>query len=191
MSPMPVDMLFTPYVPSTKPAPVQEEVTRIEALLEKARKPLIIAGGRVKMANAEKELLLLAEKYSFPVMAAFRRHDVFPNNHPLYVGHLGMGLDEEIINTVEEADVLIAIGTKLSEVTTQDYSVIEPEQKLIHIDISEETLHKTYAPTCVIVADAKEAIRSMQKIKLKPQWEKWVKERRQAIENIRDRKSVE
>jgi len=182
--PVQVDMRFSPYVPRAKPAPGREEVTRIEALLEKARKPLIIAGGGVKMANAEKELLLLAEKYSFPVMAAFRRHDVFPNNHPLYVGHLGMGLDEEIINTVEEADVLIAIGTKLSEVTTQDYSLIEPEQKLIHIDISEETLHKTYAPTCGIVADAKEAIRSMQKIKLKPQWEKWVKERRQAFENI-------
>lgn len=175
------EMSFSPYLMSAKPAPSRKEVSGVASLLIHAKRPLIIAGGGVKLARAEEELKQFAEAYSLPVMAAFRRHDVFPNDHSLYVGHLGMGIDEKIVQTVKEADLLIAIGTRLSEVTTQDYSLIEEHHQLIHIDISLETIHKVYPPTLGIVADAKEALFALKKVSIQPKWTDWVKARRLAF----------
>ncbi|HLS35148.1 MAG TPA: thiamine pyrophosphate-dependent enzyme [Bacillota bacterium] len=177
-----IKIQFSSYVSRPKPAPAKKEVDHIETILEKAERPLMIAGGGIKAANAEGELITLSEKYLIPVMTSFRRHDVFPNDHPLYVGHLGMGTDKEVVKMAKEADVLIAIGTKLSEVTTQDYSLINQEHQLIHIDISAEVLHKTYTPTCSIVADAKEAILAMQQMQVEPHWEKWARQSRDVFE---------
>src|SRR5699024_12077809 len=73
-----------PIVRKPKPAPSQDEVQRIEEILTAAQRPLIIAGGGVKLAEAESTLVKFAEKTKIPVIAAFRRHDVFPNDHPLY-----------------------------------------------------------------------------------------------------------
>jgi len=106
-------------------------------------------------------------------MAAFRRHDVFPNHHSLYAGHLGLGTPKEVLATTKEADVILAIGTRLSEVTTQDYSLITLEQTLIHIDINEQTLGRVYNPKLGIVADAKEALAAMLSLSLQAKWEDW------------------
>src|SRR5690606_22656165 len=111
-----------------------------------------------------------------------RRHDVFPNNHPLYVGHLGLGTAKEILNTVHEADLIIAMGTRLSEVTTQDYSIINFEKKLIHIDIDFDTLGKVFPPDLGIVADMKEALHLLCELKIDPTWKSWVESRRKAYE---------
>src|SRR5690625_7242629 len=90
-----------------------------------------MAGGGVKSARAERALLTFAEKHKLPVMAAFRRHDVFRNDHPLYVGHLGLGMAKEIRETVAQSDLIVACGTRLSQVTTQDYSIITAAKELL------------------------------------------------------------
>ena len=144
--------------------------------------PLIIAGGGIKSSKAETSLIRFAEKFELPVIAAFRRHDSFPNNHRLYVGHLGLGVSPGILQTVKEADVIIAIGTRLSEVTTQDYSIITPDKKLVHIDISQETIGKVYAPDIGVIADANESLLALSDMKVKQKWKSWVKIRRKAYE---------
>src|SRR5699024_8393015 len=78
------EMEFNPVITRPKPAPSQDEVLQVEAMLKAAIKPVIIAGGGIKSAGAEKALIKFAEKYKIPVVAAFRRQDSFPNNHPLY-----------------------------------------------------------------------------------------------------------
>ncbi len=152
-------MSFGPATVKPKPAPSQEETDRVEELLSKAEKPLIIAGGGVKSAQAEDALVTFAEDFHLPVIAAFRRHDVFPHDHPLYAGHLGLGTNPKILETVEEADLIIALGTRLSEVTTQDYKIITADKQLIHIDISVDTIGKVYSPDVGITADAGEALK--------------------------------
>ena len=124
----------------------------------------------------------LLKSLSCTVIAAFRRHDSFPNNHRLYVGHLGLGVSPGILQTVKEADVIIAIGTRLSEVTTQDYSIITPEKKLVHIDISQETIGKVYAPDIGVIADANESLIALSDMIVKQKWHRWVKIRRKAYE---------
>ncbi|OOE04590.1 acetolactate synthase [Anoxybacillus kestanbolensis] len=164
-----------------KPAPSEEDIQRIEQLLQSANRPVIIAGGGVIRSKATDVLRLFAEKWSLPVMASFRRHDVFPNDHQLYVGHLGLGTQRAIIETVEQADVVLAIGTRLSEVTTQDYKLLSTQQ-LIHIDIDYDVIGVTYSPHIGVVADAKEALKRLLAIELQPTWTAWTKKRREAYE---------
>src|SRR5690625_3920582 len=106
-------MNFGPAIKRPTPAPSKDDVIALENILQKSKKPLIIAGGGVKSARAEDLLVQFAKKHDIPVMAAFRRHDVFPHDHPLYTGHLGLGPHVAELETLAEADVLLAFGTRL------------------------------------------------------------------------------
>ncbi|WP_028784503.1 thiamine pyrophosphate-dependent enzyme [Thalassobacillus devorans] len=177
------NMQFGPPVMKPKPAPSPKETEAFMEYLQQSKKPLIIAGGGVKHAGAEEKLLAFAEKNKLPVLSAFRRQDVFPNDHPLYVGHLGLGTNPRVLETVRQADVIMAFGTRLSEVTTQDYSIISPAQTLVHIDITPSVLGKSFAPDLGIVADLKEALHSLlQQQETNPGWVDWIRERRQCYE---------
>lgn len=178
--PKEVEMHFGPSLTIPTPGPSLAEVDEVEKLLGSANYPLIIAGGGVKSSQAEDALVDFAEKYDLPVMAAFRRHDVFPNDHRLYAGHLGLGTHPEELQTVKEADVILAFGTRLSEVTTQDYSIITPDKKLVHVDIEFETIGKVYAPDIGIVADLHEALQAFERIEVNSTWVEWAQERHEA-----------
>lgn len=178
------EMKFGPIAPIPRPAPSTTELESVQLLLNEANKPLIIAGGGVKASQAESVLINFAEKYQIPVMAAFRRQDVFPNDHRLYVGHLGLGTTKEELQTVEEADLILALGTRLSEVTTQDYTIITADKTLIHIDIDYATIGKTYAPHIGIVSDLAEALLFLKHIDIEPKWAVWAYNRRNAFEKV-------
>lgn len=165
-----------------RPAPAEEELRQLEAALAAARRPLIVAGGGVKRARAERALRLVAEQYSLPVAAAFRRHDVFPHDHPLYVGHLGLGAPAAVVETARSADLLLAVGTRLSEVTTQDYTWPLPHQTLIHIDIDGEALGKVFPADIAVMADAREALLALLGRNIAPSWSEWAAARRRAYE---------
>ena len=180
--PMEAAMYFGPPVKKPKPVPAQAEVAAAEELLLQAKRPLIIAGGGVKSAGAERALLRFAEKHELPVMAAFRRHDVFPNDHPLYVGHLGLGIAKEIRETVDQSDLIVACGTRLSEVTTQGYSILMAEKRLLQIDIEVATLGNVYAPDLGIVADLREALQAFTFNASNRVWRDWVSKCRHRYE---------
>ncbi|MDQ0214151.1 acetolactate synthase-1/2/3 large subunit [Oikeobacillus pervagus] len=166
-------MVFGPKVTCPTPKPSQEEMRQVENYLNKAKYPLIIAGGGVIHSDGEQNLIRFAEKYDLPVMAAFRRHDVFPNHHPLYAGHLGLGTAKEVLASVRKADLIMAIGTRLSEVTTQDYTLLSPNQTLIHIDIDTNILGSVYPPDVGIVADANEALLACLHLNIESTWKDW------------------
>ncbi|MBS3681020.1 thiamine pyrophosphate-binding protein [Ornithinibacillus massiliensis] len=182
--PQEVEMSFGPKITIPKPSPSKEEIVSIEKILNKAEKPLIIAGGGVKLSQAEAELVDLAEAWQIPVVASFRRHDVFSNTHPLYAGHLGLGTPKKVIQTIQEADVILACGTRLSEVTTQDYTLLSANQKLIHIDIEHEVIGKVYPPDLAIIADMKKAIESLRMVGLNRSWSDWAKESNQRFREV-------
>lgn len=183
------EMEFGPISRKPRPKLAEEEARQCLSLLSSSEKPLIIAGGGVTASNAEAALLAFAEKMNIPVLASFRRHDVFPNNHPLYVGHSGLGTFQSLLQTIREADTIFAIGTRFSEVTTQGYSVISPKQTIIHIDIEYSTLGKVYPPQLGIVSDAKEALETLNQLAdntalPKEDWKKWAEERRTVYEQV-------
>lgn len=167
-----------------KPAPSLGEIKSIENVLQYAKKPLIIAGGGILLSDAEKELISFAEKYHIPVMAAFCRHSVFPNDHHLYLGHIGFSTNQKILEAINEADTILALGTRLSEATTQSYSLISAEKKLIHIDIDYDVLGQVYPPDIGVISDIREACKKLLHLELDVSWEEWVNLKRTTYEKV-------
>lgn len=171
--PVETDVTYGAPFSKPKPRPSESEIRQVEEVLRQSEHPVLIAGGGVKSSQAEEALILFAEKYNIPVIAAFRRHDVFPNDNRLYGGHLGLGTNPDILRTIKEADTVLAFGTRLSEVTTQDYQIISNDQTLIHIDIESETIGKVYPPTIGIVSDLHEALSDLLTMDLPGLWAEW------------------
>lgn len=155
------DILDEPVSPDLPPAsaipaaaPSAALVETVLRVLGNAKRPLIVAGGGIPRSGATASLIELAERLAVPVMTAFRRHDTFPNDHPLYAGSLSIGAPTEVIQRARDADVILAIGTRLSETTTFGYSLPTPGSRLIQVDISPEIIGRTYPAEIAIAADA-------------------------------------
>ncbi|MYL72417.1 acetolactate synthase [Halobacillus litoralis] len=174
-------MSFGPVVKRPAPKPSDHEVIEVVDRLRLAERPLILAGGGVKLAGAEMVLKRLAYKWGAPIVSAFRRHDVFPNDDIHYCGHLGLGTHPNILETISQADTVLAIGTRLSEVTTQDYTLLK-KQTLIHCDIDDEVLGKVYPPDVGIVADANEMLEALAAAAYGRDLRAWTSARRKAYE---------
>jgi acetolactate synthase-1/2/3 large subunit len=144
-----------------RPAPAQGDIAELHEMLAAARRPLIVAGGGVKLSGAEPRLVEVAERWGLPVAAAWRRHDAFGNDHPRYVGHLGIGTHPDVIRSVEEADLILAIGARLNENTTRGYTAISPQASIAQIDIEASMIGKAYPADLGIVADVDTALAAM------------------------------
>ncbi|PWA12542.1 acetolactate synthase [Pueribacillus theae] len=142
-----------------RPGLVENDASNIIQNLNLCKKPVILAGGGITLSDSKEELIKFSELTGIPVMSAFRRHDVFPNDHPNYLGNTGLGTFPEILETLRESDLILAIGTRLSDITTQKYSFPTKEQKVIHIDIDNNSLmNQPFSANLSIQADAKKAL---------------------------------
>ena len=142
-------------------APRAEDVAATLEALRGARRPLIVAGGGVSQSEATEDLVRLAERLAVPVITAFCCHDAFPNDHPLYLGSLSLGAPPVVLTRACEADVVLALGTRLGEVTTSGYRFPAPATVLFQVDSSPKVLGQTHPPKLVIAADVRETIRSL------------------------------
>lgn len=118
-------------------APSAAGIAAAASMLAGAKRPCIVAGGGITRSNVTDALVRLAERLAAPVFTGWRRFDAFPNDHGLYVGPLPV-MPADLYAPLMEADVVLAIGTRLGEFTTKAYSWPVPGQKLIHVDISAE-----------------------------------------------------
>jgi len=140
------------------PAASVESVREALRLLQQAERPLILAGGGVLRSGATADLVAFAERTGSLVMSTFRRPDAFPNDHPLYLGNLSFGMAPVSYERARAADVVLAIGTRLGELTTRGYAIPAPGATLIHIDISPEETGRTFPARLAIAADARAAL---------------------------------
>jgi acetolactate synthase-1/2/3 large subunit len=144
-------------VPVAEELPVYGPWVR-EALLmlANARRPLILAGGGVRASGASDVLVAFAEATGVPVMAAWRRPDVFPNDHPLFLGMTGYGSTRTVRPRIESADALLVIGCRLNEIASYEYTVPAATTKWVHVDLSPRTAYAGLsAPDLAIPADAR------------------------------------
>jgi acetolactate synthase-1/2/3 large subunit len=133
--------------------------------LKNAEKPVVIAGGGVILSEATQELVALAEALQIPVATAFRRFHAFPNSHPNYIGALGLGARKALSEYIQDSDLVLALGTKFSQMTTNDYTLInEQKSRLIHVDISPDVLGRVYTPSLPIVSDVKEFLNELLRV---------------------------
>ncbi|MGU3399564.1 thiamine pyrophosphate-binding protein [Brucellaceae bacterium D45D] len=115
--------------------------------IEKAERPLMIVGGGGWDSEAVANLQTFAENMHLPVAASFRCQDMFDNTHPLYAGEMGTSISPKLAQRVRDADLLVVVGARLGEMTTQGYELVNiplPKQKLIHIHPGAEELGRVY-----------------------------------------------
>ncbi|HET7578216.1 MAG TPA: thiamine pyrophosphate-dependent enzyme [Bacillales bacterium] len=136
-------------------------INQAAEIIAKAKKPVVIAGGGISRSQSTPLLQKFAEQWQLPVVTVFRRYDVFPNDHPCYAGWLGFGPNPDLLEYIRETDLVIALGTRFSQVTTQDYKLLKPGVPLIHVDVSPETFGKVYTPTLPIAADVQAFLEKM------------------------------
>jgi acetolactate synthase I/II/III large subunit len=116
----------------------------------------MIAGGGGR--DARDALVSAAERFGLGVYASFRRQDVFPNDHPNYCGPLVLTTPPETLRALEDADVVIVVGCRLSEITTQAYRLPRADQRVIQIDVEPNSVGAVVPVELGLVADAREAL---------------------------------
>jgi len=148
--------------PATRPyqkseaAAARESVTRMRAMLMSAANPFVILGGPGWTPAAIADARRFAESFDLPVCTSFRAKDRFDNTYAHYCGDLGIGADPALVKRIKESDLLLVIGARLGEMTTDGYTrVVPPDaaQKLVHVHPSADELNRVYQADLAILSD--------------------------------------
>ena len=173
-----VEPLFA-HVPPFRPAPEQAHVQDALDLLQKAVRPIIVAGGGVRASGARSELVALAEALQIPVATSLNGKDSIPGAHPLSVGVVGSYSRETANLAVNRADIVCFIGTETGGMTTHFWTVPKIGTPAIQIDIEAEALGRNYPLAASVLGDAKAVLAAMlaaaDKTSAK-QRERWIEE---------------
>jgi acetolactate synthase-1/2/3 large subunit len=130
-------------------APHPDDVKAAHHLLAGAQRPLVIVGGSRWDPDACSALRTFAERSELPVACGFRRQDVFDNRHRLYAGDVGISINPKLAQRIRDADVLVVLGERLGEMTTQGYTLPAPPlpaQAIVHVHPGAEELGRVYRP---------------------------------------------
>lgn len=158
---LPEDMLSGPAIGTPVPAATlpsgKAAETDIAAVIDRlaaAERPLVIAGGASWSAEAATALGEFAKTMGLPVGASFRCQDFVDNRHDCYVGDVGIGINPALAQRVRDADVILALGARLGEMTTSGYTLLTPPvavQHLIHIHADPSEIGRVYRPDLAVV----------------------------------------
>jgi acetolactate synthase-1/2/3 large subunit len=171
---LPEDMLTTPTEAAAGPAlrlPRPEAgagaLTEIRERLAAAAAPLILVGGGGWSDAGRRALRTFAEANALPVLADFRRQDLFDNDSAAYVGDAGLGKPPAVRDAILGADVILALGSEFAEITTDGYTLLAspaPRQALVHVHPDAAELNKVYAAVLPIVAEPDAVARALAEV---------------------------
>ena len=151
---LPEDVLSAPAAaqpaaphPALQAAPATDDVAATARLLAAAKRPLLVIGGTPWEEAEATALQQFAERRGLPIAVSFRAQSLIDNDSPAYAGHLGLGANPALLERLGQADLVLAIGPRLGEVTTAGYTRLRvpiPEQRLIHVHAGAEELGRVY-----------------------------------------------
>lgn len=174
---LPEDMLTQPAealaIPRIEPARggiTPEDIGRLKTMLAQAKRPFVIYGG----SKWDQETVDLAREFveanDLPVACSFRSKDHYDNTGANYAGDLGVSPDPRLVERIKEADLLIAFGPRLGEMTTSGYEILQPpvleRQRLVHIHPGAEELGKVFCPDLAINASPNSAAAALAQIRV-------------------------
>src|SRR5947209_8212875 len=148
-------------VPPFRPEPELGSVRQALALLEKAERPVLVAGGGVRASGAAAELVVLAEKLAIPVATSLNGKDVIRGDHPLAAGVVGTYSRESANLLVAQADLVCFIGTATGGMTTNVWNCPKVGVAAIQIDFDPEALGRNYPLRAAVLGDAKAVLARM------------------------------
>ncbi|PZT84779.1 MAG: thiamine pyrophosphate-binding protein [Citromicrobium sp.] len=163
---LPEDMLSHDTSASPRPrverpaqAPCPDAMQAMMAMIGDAASPIAIVGGAGWNAKAREYFQLFAERLGIPVATAFRRQDAIAPSSSVYAGNLGYGPNPRLVERVKQADLVLAVGARLGEATTDGYAVptlVDRERTLVHVHPDPDELNRVYPATLAICADMAE-----------------------------------
>ena len=185
---LPEDMLVqtvegtpTPAAPKISSEIGLQRLSDVREQLSKAKRPIVIAGGGGWTPDAAQALQRFAENWQLPVGNAFRFQDTFDNHHALYAGDVGIGINPKLAQRIKDADLVLAIGARLGEMTTSGYTLLQvprPLQKLVHIHANPEELGRVYqadVAVCATMPAAAQGLADLQAPADLP-WAQWARD---------------
>jgi acetolactate synthase-1/2/3 large subunit len=130
--------------------PGAADLGELRRLLAAAERPMMLVGGSGWSDQAGHDITGFARANDLPVCCSFRRQDIVDNRLPCFVGDLGTGASPALLARFKEADLLLAVGARIGEITSQSYSLLgipEPGKVLIHVHAAAEELGRVFRPT--------------------------------------------
>ncbi|MBR5896266.1 MAG: biosynthetic-type acetolactate synthase large subunit, partial [Lachnospiraceae bacterium] len=137
------------------------QIKKMVKALEKAKRPVICAGGGVLLADAQTELRRFSETYKIPVVSTMMGIGSMPTAHPMYFGMVGNNGKAYANRAMNESDVLIMVGARVADRAVNQPDLITENKVLIHIDVDPAEIGKNCGPTIPIVGDAKNIFEQM------------------------------
>lgn len=162
-------------------APRGDQVDEIMALLGKAQRPMIIAGGGGWTGQAGRDLAAFAQSNGLPVAVSLRCQDYLPNSEPCFVGHFGIGAEPSLTKRLGEADLLLVLGPRLGEMTTAGYTLLAPPRPagktIVHVHPDPNELGRVYQadlPVNAAAATVIAALAAREPVAAQP-WRDWAR----------------
>ncbi len=143
-----------PYAPVVM-RPGSSDMEAFQRRLLAADRPIVLAGGSGWSAEGVADLVQFAENFELPVAVTFRRQMLFPADHPNFAGDLGIGPNPKLLQRVKDADLVILLGGRMSEMPSQSYTLFDipgDGAKLVHIHPGAEELNRVYRAGLGILA---------------------------------------
>lgn len=159
-----VEALIEPQfsrVPAFRPEPEPERVREAVALLAKAQRPIIIAGGGVVSSQAQRQVVALAERLQIPVATSLNGKGVILDTHPLSVGVVGTYSRECANRAVAEADLVFYIGSPAGGMVTGNWTVPLPGAAVMQLDIEPTELGRNFPNKVGLLGDAKVTLKHL------------------------------
>ena len=155
------------------------QLKRALKMLQKAKKPLFLAGGGVNISHAQKIFTQVVEKTQVPVVTTIMGRGAISTKNPLFIGNLGMHGAYAANMAVNECDLLFSIGTRFNDRITGKLHEFAPHAQIVHIDIDTASISRNIHVDIPIVADAKDAITKMSEYVQPCSTDKWLKQIRE------------
>ena len=152
------------------------QLKRALKILQKAKKPLFLAGGGVNIARANEIFAKVVEKTQIPVVTTVMGRGAISTKNPYFIGNLGMHGAYAANMAVSNCDVLFSIGTRFNDRITGKLHAFAPNAQIIHIDIDTASISRNIHVDIPIVADAKEALTKMDEYVETQNTQKWREE---------------
>lgn len=168
----PQEVNMRTYKPTVKGHAVQ--IKKVIKELEKAKRPIICAGGGVHLSEAEEELKAFSEKYKIPVVSTMMGIGVMPTKHPLYFGMVGNNGKAYANRAMNESDLLIMVGARVADRAVSQPDLITKGKVLVHIDVDPAEIGKNAGATIPLVGDVKHIFTDFAKEEFSCNYEEWV-----------------
>ncbi|MFI6477525.1 glyoxylate carboligase [Nonomuraea sp. NPDC050663] len=162
-------------LPVDRPGPLPSAIRRAAEMLQQARRPLILAGGGVIIADAAEELRELAEALRVPVQVTLMGKGAFPEDHELFAGMAGIQTQTRWGNAAFlDSDLVLAVGARFGDRHTGDLDVYRRGRKFIHVDIEPTQIGRVFEPDLGVVGHARPVLAELRKHAVPRDREKWV-----------------